>query len=423
VLVGLAPALAATGRQLRAAGADGGRSVAGGATARRIRQILVVTQFAIAIVLLTGAGLLARSWWHVQQIDPGFKPDRILSLQLSTPAPWSAAQRVAFYDTVLEQVRRLPGVLAAGTIGDLFVSTVAEATMTPEAEGPAIPHTFRLRRDEVSPGFFEAVTAPVIEGRAFTDSDRSDGPRVAVINRLLASRLWAGEAAIGKRFTLGSDAAGGAPFTVVGVVGDMHRQGLEGELTAQMFEPLAQNPSRLETLIVHTSHDNPLTVAGPIEAIVHRIDPHVPIYGLTTLDARLGSYLAERRMQTALLIGFAGIALVMAWIGIHGLTQYSVTTRRREIAIRMAVGARSADVFWMILAEGLKLSATGLAIGLIGALLLSRAASSLLFGIRSNDPSTFAVVALLLIAVAGAASFVPARRATRTEAVIALRAE
>jgi putative ABC transport system permease protein len=239
----------------------------------------------------------------------------------------------------------------------------------------------------------------------------------------MARRLWPGRDPVGKRFKLGSGDSDRLWFTVVGVVGDMRRQGLESEPIPQMFEPLAQNPSRLATLLVRTSMDDPLKMVGAVQAAVRRVEKHAPMYGVTTLENRLGAFLAQRRFQTSLLIGFSVIALLMAAIGIYGLIQYSVATRTHEIGIRLALGAQTGDVFRMIIREGLTLSLTGLALGLMGALWLGRVGSSLLFGVTASDPLTFIAVSLLLTAVATAACYFPARRAMKIEPIAALRQE
>jgi putative ABC transport system permease protein len=228
---------------------------------------------------------------------------------------------------------------------------------------------------------------------------------------------------MGKRFKLGPGDSGAPWFTVVGIVGDMRRQGLENEPIPQMFEPLAQNPSRRATLLVRTSMDDPLKIAGTIQAAVRRVEKRAPIYGVTTLDNRLGAFLTQRRFQTLLLIGFSVVALLMAAIGIYGLIQYSVATRTHEIGIRMAVGAQAGEIFRLIIGEGLKLSLAGLVLGLVGALWLGRATSNLLFGVTATDPLTFVTVSLLLTAVATAACYFPARRAMKIDPMLALRSE
>jgi putative ABC transport system permease protein len=239
----------------------------------------------------------------------------------------------------------------------------------------------------------------------------------------MARRLWPGRDPVGQRFKLGPGDTGRLWFTVVGVVGDMRRQGLESAPVPQMFEPLAQNPSRLATLLVRTSMDDPLKMVGTLEVAVHRVEKHTPVYGVTTLENRLDAFLTERRFQTSLLIGFSIAALLMAAIGIYGLIQYSIATRTHEIGIRMAVGAQPGHIFRMIIREGLKLSLAGLALGLVGALWLGQVGSSLLFGVTSTDPLTFIAVSLLLTAVATAACYFPARRAMKVEPIPALRQE
>lgn len=423
IVVGLTPAITITRRNLRPSGHEGGRGVAGGVATRRVRRALVVTEFALAIMLLTGAGLLVRSLWSVESVNPGFRPERVLSMQLSTTSFRETVQRANFYNRVLEQIELLPGVESAGIIGDLFIGGNPEQLVTTEGNGQNISERLRFRRDEVSGGFFRSLGTPLLKGRFFSVEDGPDSPRTAIVNDLMARRLWPGRDPVGRRFKLGTGDAGEQWFTVVGVVGDMRRQGLESEPIPQMFEPLAQNPSRLATLLVRTSVDEPLKMVGTLEAAVRQVEKHVPIYGVTTLESRLGTFLAQRRFQTTLLIGFSIAALLMAAIGIYGLIQYSIAMRTHEIGIRIAVGAQAGQIFRMIIGEGLKLGLTGLVLGLLGALWLGQAGSSLLFGVTSTDPLTFITVSLLLTAVALAACFFPARRAMRVEPVEALRQE
>ncbi len=233
--------------------------------------------------------------------------------------------------------------------------------------------------------------------------------------------VWPGRDPVGVRFKFGPRDSGNPWVTVVGVVGDMRRQGLETEPIPQVFEPLAQNPSGLETLLVRTSSGDPLTMVPAIRAEIGRLEKRAPVYSVTTVDDRIGADLAQRRFQTSLLMGFSFVALLMAAIGIYGLIHYSVATRTHEIGIRMAIGARAGDIFRMIVREGLQLSVTGLVIGLVGALWVGQAVSTLLFGVTATDPLTLGTVCLLLTAVAGAACYFPARRAMKVSPVVALR--
>jgi putative ABC transport system permease protein len=308
-------------------------------------------------------------------------------------------------------------------IGDLFIGGTADQVLTVEGDTRTASERLRLRSDEVSSGLFNALGTPLLGGRFFSNADGPDAPRVAIINDAMARRLWPGSDPVGKRFRRGAGDIDSPWFTVVGVVGDMRRQGLENEPIPQMFEALAQNPSRLVNLVVRTTMDDPLRMVASLQAAVRQVEKHAPMYGVTTLEDRLGAFLAQRRFQTLLLIGFSVIALLMAAIGIYGLIQYSIATRTHEIGIRMAVGARAGDIFRMIIGEGLALSLTGVVLGLAGALWVGQAGRSLLFGVTATDPLTFISVSLLLTAVAAAACYFPARRAMKVEPIAALRQE
>ena len=250
----------------------------------------------------------------------------------------------------------------------------------------------------------------------------ANAPKVAIINDMMARRLWPGQDAVGRRFKLGPPDANNPWFTVVGVVGDMRRQGPEHEPIPQMFESLAQNPSRLVTLLVRTSTD-PSRMMATVQAAARQVEKDAPVYGVTTLEDRLNRFHAQRRFQTSLLIAFALVALLLAAVGIYGLIRYSVATRMREISIRIAVGAQRSDIFRMILREGLTLSLIGLALGLVGAVWLGQLLSGLVFGVTAADPVTFVAVSALLTAVAAAACYMPARRAARIDPVVALKYE
>ena len=422
ILVGLAPALATLRRNLRPAGEEGGRSVTGGVAAGRIRRALVVAEFALAIVLLVGAGLLVRSWWYVNRVDPGFKPERVVVVELTAPASFGIpAQRAGLYDRVLEQIRAIPRVENAGIIGDLFIGNSREQIVTVERDEGTVSERLRFAGGEVSPDFFKAIGTPLLRGRFFSIGDGPDGTPVAIINDAMARRSWPGQDPVGRRFKLGPQDSNRPWFTVVGVVADMRRQGLEREPFPQMFVSLAQNPPRSVDLFIRTSVDDPLTMAADIRATVRRVEKNAPVYGVAPLEQQLGTYLAQRRFQTSLLTGFSIVALLMAAVGIYGLIQYCIATRTQEIGLRMAVGAQSSDIFRMIIGEGLTICLTGLALGLAGARWLGRAGSALLFGVTASDPLTFTAVSLLLTVVALAACYFPARRAMTVDPLAALR--
>ena len=422
ILVGLAPALATLRRNLRPAGEEGGRSVTGGVAAGRIRRALVVAEFALAIVLLVGAGLLVRSWWYVNRVDPGFKPERVVVVELTAPASFDIpAQRAGLYDRVLEQIRAIPRVENAGIIGDLFIGNSREQIVTVERDEGTVSERLRFAGGEVSPDFFKAIGTPLLRGRFLSIWDGPGGTPVAIINDAMARRSWPGQDPVGRRFKLGPQDSDRPWFTVVGVVADMRRQGLEREPFPQMFVSLAQNPPRSVDLFIRTSVDDPLTMAADIRAAVNRVEKNAPVYGVAPLEQQLGTYLAQRRFQTSLLTGFSIVALLMAAVGIYGLIQYCIATRTQEIGLRMAVGAQSSDIFRMIIGEGLTICLTGLALGLAGAWWLGRAGSALLFGVTASDPLTFTAVSLLLTVVALAACYFPARRAMTVDPLAALR--
>lgn len=431
ILVGLAPAITALHRDLRPAEKEGGRSVSGGAATRRIRRALVVAEFALAIVLLVGAGLLVRSWWYVNSIDPGFRPERVLMMELSTPTTLQAAtsreaigisaQRTDLYHRVLEQIQAVPGVESAGIIGDLFIGNTTERVLTLEGGDGTVSERLRLARDEVSADFFTTLGTPLLRGRFFSIGDGPDAARVAIINDAMARRTWPRADPVGRRFKFGPRDSDQPWYTVVGVVADMRLQGQERGPVLQVFEFLVQNPPQNADLFIRTSSDNPMAMAGALRAAVRRVEKHAPIYGVAPLEEQLGSYLAQRRFQTSLLTGFSVVALLMAAVGIYGLIQYAIATRTQEIGLRMAIGAQAGDIFRMMIGEGLTLSLTGVALGLVGAWWLARTASSLLFGVTASDPLTFAAVSLLLTAVAATACYFPARRAMRIDPIEALR--
>ena len=422
ILIGLAPAITTLRRDLKPAFQEGGRGASGGAATRRIRRILVAGEFALAIVLLVGAGLLTRSLLNVQSVDSGFRTDQVLSMQLASPIYPTIAQRVEYFERVLEQTKSVAGVEKAAIASEFFIGGNAEQTVTVEGSTRGESERVRFRRDEITADFFETVGTPILRGRTFSAADGANAPRVAVINEMMARRLWPGQDALGRRFKLGPAAANSPWFTVVGIVGDMRRQGPEQEPIPQMFESLAQNPSRLVNLLVRTSVD-PHRMMATVQAAARQVDKAAPVYGVTTLDDRLSRFHAQRRFETSLLIAFSLVALLLAAIGIYGLMRYSANTRTREIGIRLAVGAQRHDIFQMILREGLSLTLVGLAVGIAGALLLGRLLSRLVFGISATDPITFAAVAGLLTAAAAGACFFPARSASRINPQVALKYE
>jgi predicted permease len=384
----------------------------------------VVAELAMAIVLLVGAGLLVRSWWNVNSIDPGFRPERVLMMELSSPAAFSVpTQRSDLYQRALEQIQAVPGVESAGVISDLFITNSREQVVTVERDDGTFSERLRFHREEVSADFFKAIGTPLRGGRFFSIGDGPNAPPVAIINDAMARRSWPGHDPVGRRFKLGPRDSDRPWYTVVGVVDDMRRQGLEREPVPQIFESLSQSAPRNVDLFIRTSSDDPLAMAGALRAAIRRVEKNAPIYGVAPLEQQFGAYLTQRRFQTSLLTALSMVALLMAAVGIYGLIHYSVATRTREIGIRMAVGGRSGDIFRLIVREGLQLSVAGLTLGLLVALFVERVGSSLLFGVTATDPLTFTAVSLLFTAVAVAACYFPARRAMKVDPIVALRQE
>jgi predicted permease len=344
-------------------------------------------------------------------------------MRVSAPTTFNMpAQRNELFERVLEQVETIPGVESAGIAGDFFTTNPRDRVLTVERDGGTFSERLRLPSDEVSADFFETLGTPLLRGRKFSIEDRPDAPRVAIVNDALARRSWPGADPVGRRFMFGPRDADSPWFTVIGVVADMRRQGPEREPLPQIFVPLTQNPaSRNVGLFIRAASGDPLALAGAVKAAVARVERNAPVSGVARLERQLDAYLTQRRFQTSLLTGFSVVAVLMAAVGIYGLIQYSIATRTREIGLRMAIGAQAGDIFRMIIGEGLALSLTGVALGLVGAWWLGRAGSSLLFGVSASDPWTFATVSLVLTAVAAAACYFPARRAMKVDPIRALR--
>jgi predicted permease len=369
-------------------------------------------------VLLCGAGLLIRSFLRAQAVDPGFQVERVLTMRVT--APDAAPAAVEFFKRVLDRSRAIPGVTRAGIVEDVLQRRNPDYKVAIEGEPlqPAEP----LSGDAASPEYFEAVGVRLLKGRLFSDWDRADSMPVAIVNETMARHFWHGADAIGRRFRP-ADASPDDPWlTVIGMIADMRREGLEREPIAQVFWPHAQRPVSTADLVVRTAID-PSQLATAVRAGIREVDRRAPVSRIGTLHDRVDASLASRRFQSSLLILFSAIALGLAAAGIYGLTQYTVALRTQEIGIRIAIGAQPADVLRMVLRQGTGMIAAGVAVGVTGALLVSRVLSSLLFGITPTDPLTFATVPVLIAAVAMAACMVPARRAARLDPIAALRQE
>ena len=405
---------------------SGTRGAKGAMSLMEMRGLLVVLECALSVVLLTGAGLLVRSFLAVEAVDPGFRPEHVLTMNIALPDGTSAARGRELDELTLARVRAIPGVQAVGAISGLFERQPGDFGVR-VVEGRAPESTAKwapLTWDRIRGDYFQAMGAHLVRGRLFTEQDGVDSPLVAIVDESMARRYWLGEDPIGKRFK-GFDKRGRDDdwSTVIGVVEDMRRHGREQRLASHVYEWYKQaTPYSTPDLVVRTAGD-PKVLAGTLRNIVRGLDRTAILSPVTTVEQHLSDQLAPRRFQTWLLSLFSLLAMMLASVGIYGLMHYSVAQRTHEIGVRMALGARPANVVGMVIGQGISLAAMGLVAGLAGAWWLTRLLASLLFGITASDPLTFGVAAILLTAVAVLASLIPAWRAARVDPLAALRCE
>jgi predicted permease len=424
ILFGLAPAFKVSKRDAEGSLRDSGRGLSGGASVRRTHGLLTISEYALAFVLVASAGLLIRSLLQVQSVSPGFRPERVLIVRVVQSAIKPRSQWAELWPQALQRIDSIPGVKAAAAIDNFFFSSNPDDTIIPEGASRALSEaaTTQVMDDGISPDYFRAIGVPLIKGRYFSESDGPRSPRVAIVDQTLARRFWPNEDPIGKRFRFSWDQPTDPWVSVVGLVGDMHRDGLAKTPVSQVFLPLPQDPARGMDLVVR-SISNPLQLAGAARSAIWSIDRTAPVFGISTLDEQLHEQTAPRRFETVLLSVFAALAVVLAAVGIYGITHYSVNQRTHEIGIRMALGAQVGDVLVMVLRQGLALALGGTTIGLLGALWLTQFLSGLLYGVKRTDPLTFAAASLVLTGIALLACYVPARRATKVDPMVALRHE
>jgi putative ABC transport system permease protein len=401
-------------------------TISGGAA--RLRGALVVSQIAAVVVLMVVSALLIRSFVSLQNVDPGFRSDNILSvhLALSEPQLRDNAAFGRFCKAIMDRVRTLPGVVSVAMVNRLPLAG-GNQTGSVDFEGTDLPRNRfgALQIDSfdwrtASPDYFRTLRIPLIEGRFFEDSDTSDRPRVSIIDENTARLVWPNQSAIGKRLRIGGP---NAPwFEVVGVVGHIKHDGLGVEQRPQVYWNFQQRLQPRMALAVRTSQDPKLLTTSVIAAI-HEVDPEQPVYDVRSMKEVVERSLTQQWLNTALLSLFATIALVLASIGIYGVLSYSVGLRTREIGIRMALGSERGEIVWMIVRHGAALAAGGAVIGVGASLLLGRVLASLLYGVTSRDTLSFLAASCVLFVVALAASFIPARRASQVDPMVALRNE
>jgi putative ABC transport system permease protein len=422
LVFGAIPALTAAGASLTDSLKDGGRS--GSATrGNRTRSTFVVIEIALALVLLVGAGLLIRSFRQLLDVNPGFDPARTVTMRLSLPSSryGEDALRAQFFTRFFQQVDALPGVEASGSISWLPLAGGGAATSMEIVGQPKPPKGQEPVTDVrvISHEYLKAIMVPLLKGRLFNEQDAADLKGRVVINDTMARRHWPGEDPIGKHVRINWDSL---EDEVIGVVGDVKHAGLDGEVRAMTYWPYLRSAYGTMTIAVRTA-GQAHGVVNAIAGIVGQMDPDLVVANVRTMDEVVADSVAERRLTMLLLTIFAAAALLLAAVGIYGVIAYSVTQRTQEIGIRMALGARHRDVLRMVVGQAMTLSAVGILIGGAGAFLLTRLMTKLLFNVTPGDPLTFVAVAALLGGVAAIASYVPGRRATRVDPVIALRAE
>jgi putative ABC transport system permease protein len=422
VLVGLIPALRLADADLNATLQEGGRGHAGGG--RGMRRALVVTEIALAAVLLTAAGLLLRSFGHLLNVPEGFNPDHVLALQLSLPQARypQPGDRANFVKSTLERVRSLPGIASASAVTRLPLAT-GNSTRSVEVEGRTAPSGGDLSPDYlvVTPDYFRTMGVPLLGGRTFTDRDDPARLPVAIVSEATARYFWPGQDAIGKHFR-GPCGDEKNWCQVVGVVGDVKQHHLEEASRMAVYTPFSQDPWAFLAFVVRTRLE-PASAAPSVESAIHSVDADEPLYNVRSMRDVEAASLSPQRLQIALIGLFAALALVLACMGIYGVMAYSVARRTSEIGVRMALGAQTGNVLGLVLGEGLRLAVAGAAIGLAGSFFAARLLSGMLFGVAPSDPFTFAGVAVVLVAVAMVACYLPARRATRVDPLVALRYE
>ncbi|MFN7927330.1 MAG: FtsX-like permease family protein [Blastocatellia bacterium] len=426
IVFGLVPAWQVSKTNLAETLKEGGRS--GSQVARGwVRGTLVVLEMALALMLLIGAGLLIRSFWQLQKVNPGFVPSNLLTMNLSLPANKykDAPQRVQFYQQALQQIRALPGVVAAGAVAVLPMSGM-NSSGSFNIEGRQVPPNQSMPHGDrwtASVDYFTTMKIPLVRGRFFEERDGADAPGVAIIDETMARKYWPDEDPLGKRITFERDAQGNPKYReIVGIVGHAKHRNLEGDSRVQYYLPHAQVGNANMFLAIRTQGE-PTNLTAAVRNTIRSFDKDLPLFRVTVMEQLVADSMAQRRFAMMLLGIFAGVALALAAVGLYGVMSYTVTQRSHEIGIRMALGAQRGDVVKMIVRQGAGLAALGVVIGLGGAFALTRLMANLLFGIKASDPLTFVVIALSLTLIALLACFIPARRATKVDPLIALRYE
>ena len=422
---GTAPALDASTPDLNETLKEGGRSGSGGGR-HRLRSLLVVSEIALSLVLLVGAGLMMRSFISLQNVNAGIKPEGVVTMNISLPGSKYRApeKRIAFFDQLLERVRSIPGVQSAGTISGLPLAgnnwgrslTVEGFPVLSVGEAPIINHCV------ISPNYFTAMGITILKGRDFDERDTRESQKVTIIDEQLAREYWPDADPMGKRIRFGPPEDNEPWHTIVGVVAEVKHQRLDAATRKSVYLPFPQAAIGGSSLAIRTP-GRPESLIASVRAQVKELDPDLPLTHVMPMTEVVARSVWQQRLYTALFGVFAAVALILATVGIYGVMSYAVTQRTREIGLRMALGAQRHDVLKLVVGQGVVLAAIGVGMGLVAAVGLTRLMSTLLFGVTATDPITFVAVSVLLAGVALGACFVPARRASKVDPMVALRYE
>src|SRR5499426_1773912 len=424
LIFGLTPAIQMSRTDLHESLRAEGRTMTGGRPQQRLRNLLVVSEIALALALLVGAGLLTRSFIELLRVDPGFATERALALETMIGRNRNAEQRIALVEQTLPRVQSLPGVRAVGITSalpfhDNQVLTPASVRIENRASAPGQDPTAYVIN--VTPEYLRTLGAPLLRGRDLNQFDKADATPVALVNNSMASRHWPMEDPVGKKISF---AVSGRAVTceIVGVVGDVRPNGLDSAPRLEIYLPYAQSPASLVTWVVRTTGD-PLNELGAIKEKIREGNPTQTFLSIATMDQLVDRTISQRRFNMMLLASFASLALILAAVGLYGLISYTTARRTQEIGVRMALGAQTGDVLKLVIGQGIKLALIGVLIGMGGALAVTRLMRSLLFGVSAIDPLTFAAIAASLTLVALVACWLPARRATKVDPLAAIRSE
>jgi putative ABC transport system permease protein len=422
-LFGLAPALQLARPQLQSFLKEGSRGAGEGAKWNRLRSGFVVFQVALSLLLLVSAGLLIRSFDNLLHIDVGFKPQQLLSLEYRIPRNKynTSTTQWNFHRQVTEQVGQIPGVTSVALVRGLPFSGNGGTTaiILPDRELPEKGKEPEVLFNTVTPNYFETIGIPLLKGRTFGNEDQANASSVMVVNQFMAERYWPGVDPVGKQIKFVED---GSTATIVGVVGNAKQFYIDEAQRSQVYSVYSQTPGIFATLVIRTTVE-PLSIAEQVRQAVWKVDPDQPMWKIRTAEYLVTRNLSDRKFLMALMGIFAGIALLLSMVGLYGVISYLVNQRTQEIGIRMALGAQSAQILRMVLKQGMFLVCAGVVVGVVASILLTRLMSQLLYQISATDPVTFGTIVVLLMVVAFLACYLPARRATRVDPMVALRYE